>query len=448
MIGLRLRIALVVAVSCAVVAVTIGAVGLRSTERRLVDELDRSLDQVATVLVASGRAQGNVPTRVLGDVYSARRLSADGAIVGSNFVVELEVDDELVAELAGSPLAARHSSARTEDGARFRVVSIGLERGVVQIARPLEETDNVLDDLQRRTLLLVVLTALTGAGIGWLVAGRIAAPLRRLAGAAETVEASGQLDVDLGPEGGRDEVGRLRRSFGSMLDALARSRADQQRLVQDAGHELRTPLTSLRTNLAVLRRHTDMPDEMRREVIGELESEVGELADLVDELVAAAHGEQADEPAVEVDVAELAATIAERTERRRGRSITLEVGTEPVRTLAGPLGLARAMSNVVDNACKFDASSEPIVVSVRSRATPAGRMVEFRVVDHGPGVPDDEIDRIFDRFHRVESTRTMPGSGLGLAIVRDVVERAGGSVVAANRPGGGAEIGFDVPSVA
>ncbi len=446
MIGLRLRIAVVVAVSCAVVAVTVGAVGLRSTERRLVDEVDRSLDQVATLLVASGRAQGNVPTRVLGDVYSARRLSADGAILGSNFVVEIEVDEELVAELAGSPLAARHSSARAEDGSRFRVVSIGLDRGVVQIARPLEETDNVLDDLQRRTLLLVVLTAVTGAAIGWLVAGRIAAPLRRLAGAAETVEASGQLDVDLGPEGGRDEVGRLRRSFGSMLDALARSRADQQRLVQDAGHELRTPLTSLRTNLAVLRRHTDMPDEMRREVIGELESEVGELADLVDELVAAAHGEHADEPAVEIDVAELAVAVTERAERRRGRSITLDVG-ESARTVAGPLGLARAMSNVVDNACKFDTSAEPIVVSVRSRATPTGRVVEFRVVDQGPGVPDDEIDRIFDRFHRVESTRTMPGSGLGLAIVRDVVDRAGGSVVAANRPGGGAEIGFDLPSV-
>ena len=80
------------------------------------------------------------------------------------------------------------------------------------------------------------------------------------------------------------------------------------------------------------------------------------------------------------------------------------------------------------------------------RTTPNGRVISVRVADRGPGVPGDELDRIFDRFHRVESTRTMPGSGLGLAIVRDVVERAGGEVVAANRVGGGAEIGFDLPA--
>jgi len=216
--------------------------------------------------------------------------------------------------------------------------------------------------------------------------------------------------------------------------------------VQDAGHELRTPLTSLRTNLAVLRRHRDLPDDVRAEVLEELDAEVTELADLVDELIAAAQGEQADELPVEVDVARSARTIAERVRRRRGREVHVDAPADgSAIVLAGPLGLARALTNLMDNACKFDGSAGPVDVAVEVRSTPAGPVVAVRVGDRGPGIPHDELERVFDRFHRVESTRTMPGSGLGLSIVRDVVERAGGAVVAVNRAGGGAEVGFDLP---
>lgn len=445
MFGLRGRVAAVVAVSCALVAIVVGAIGYGSVQRRLVDEVDRSLDQVSLLLVA-GRVQERVPARVLGDVYTARQFDSAGRVVRTNFTAPLDERGAAVDEVLDLPGRRSYSSAVDDDGVRLRLLTIGLERGAIQIARPLTETDNVLDDLRGRTLLLVLLTSVAGAAVGWLIAGRVAAPIRRLATAAETVERSGQLDVDLGPEGGRDEVGRLRRSFGSMLGALGRSRQEQQRLVQDAGHELRTPLTALRTNLAVLGRHQDMPDEMRAEVLADLTSEVDELADLVDELVAAAQGELGDEVPIEVDAAAMAATVADRVGRRRGRELRVVAGDGPAMVNAGPLGLARAMTNVVDNACKF-AEDGSIEVSVQQRSTPNGPVVAFRVADEGPGVPDEELGRIFDRFHRVEATRTMPGSGLGLAIVRESIDRAGGSVVAVNRPAGGAEIGFDLPSL-
>jgi len=441
--SLRARVAIVVAVCCAAGAIVVGAIGYGSAQQRLVDEVDRSLDQVSLLLVAS-RAQDRVPTRVLGDVYAARQLDETGDVVRSNFNADLGTDGAAVTRVLNVAGARSYSSATNSEGTRVRVLTVGLDRGAVQVIRPLTETDNVLDDLRSRTLLLVVLTSLGGATVGWFVAGRVAAPLRRLAAAADTVEASGDLDVDLGPEGGSDEVGRLRNSFGSMLSALGRSRAEQRRLVQDAGHELRTPLTSLRTNLAVLGRHRDMPDDMRAEVLSELTGEVDELADLVDELVAAAQGELVDETPIDVDVSSAAATVADRVGRRRGRDITV-VANEPALVTTGPLGIARAMTNVIDNACKF-APTGDITVRVERRSTPAGPVVSFRVADDGPGIPDDELDRIFDRFHRVEATRTMPGSGLGLAIVRESVERSDGSVVAVNRPSGGAEIGFDLPA--
>ena len=140
----------------------------------------------------------------------------------------------------------------------------------------------------------------------------------------------------------------------------------------------------------------------------------------------------------------MAATVAERVGRRWGREITVKVA-DTTMVSVGPLGLARAMTNVIDNACKF-APSGTVTVTVELRSAPVGRVVAFRVTDEGPGISDGELARIFDRFHRVEETRTMPGSGLGLAIVRESVERSGGSVVAVNRPGGGAEIGFDLPA--
>ena len=136
----------------------------------------------------------------------------------------------------------------------------------MQIARGLDEVDAVLDDVRKRTLILVVAVSLAAAAMGWLIAGTVTAPVRRLTKAAEDVGTSGRLDVEV-PGTGSDEVGRLGAAFRRMLDALALSRAEQQRLVQDAGHELRTPLTSLRTNLSVLRRHPDMEPVMQRQIL-------------------------------------------------------------------------------------------------------------------------------------------------------------------------------------
>ena len=99
--------------------------------------------------------------------------------------------------------------------------------------------------------------------------------------------------------------------------------------------------------------------------------------------------------------------------------------------------LERAITNLVDNACKFDQSGGPIAVVVDGGT--------LTVLDRGPGIPAGEEERIFDRFHRADAARTMPGSGLGLSIVRDVVARANGTVAASAREGGGASIGFTLP---
>jgi two-component system sensor histidine kinase MprB len=221
-----------------------------------------------------------------------------------------------------------------------------------------------------------------------------------------------------------------------MLGALAVSRAEQQRLVQDAGHELRTPLTSLKTNLSVLRRHPEMTSEMREGVLDDLDSEVTELTDLVNELVAVASGELEEQPPERIDLPALIEEVAERVGRRRSREIVVDVRAAGA-VDAPRSALDRAVTNLIDNACKFDLSDGLIDVAVDGGSV--------TVFDRGPGIAPGEEERIFDRFHRSESARTMPGSGLGLSIVRDVVTRAGGTVHAGPREGGGAAIGFTLP---
>ncbi len=429
--GLRWKIALALAAISLVATTAVGVIGYRSTSTRLVEEIDRSMQAATSQLIGQtfgGRVE--VPNRALLDVYSVRVLDRFGGVVGSSFDKEFPIDDTAKG-LIGVPRTIERGTFDIE-GANYRVHTIGLGGGAVQVVRSLDEVDAVLDDLRRRTALLVVLVAVAAAAVGSLIAGTVAAPLRRLTRAAETVEQSGRLDVEV-PGTGTDEVGRLGAAFRSMLGALGQSRAEQQRLVQDAGHELRTPLTSLRTNLSVLRRHDDLPPEMRQQVLDDLDDEVGELTDLVNELVTVASGDLSDQPAEAVDLGELAADVALRVGRRRDRVVEVEVRSTATVHVARA-ALDRAVTNLIDNACKFDGTGGQIDVLVDG--------LELAVLDRGPGVPDGERMRIFDRFHRSDAARTMPGSGLGLAIVREFVESQGGTVFARQRVGGGAEIGF------
>lgn len=439
---LRWKIALSLALVGVVMTTLVGLVTYRSTNDRLLDEVDRSIDQTSQILVASN---DRLPLRREAfDVYSIRRISALGEVTGTTFEADVPVDDSVFDEVAGRRGATSQDTVTTADGERLRVHTSGLNVGAVQIARSLDEIDAVLTDLRRRTVLLVGVATLVSALAGWLIAARMAAPLRRLAASADTVTATGRLDVEL-PSSTRstnDEVGQLSRAFASMIDALSSSRSDQERLVQDAGHELRTPLTSLRTNLAVMRRHQNMPDEMRAQIVDDLDGEVTELTDLVNELVTVASGELSSQPAERLDVGLVVAAVAERVGRRRQREITVR-SAEHLFVRIPRSGLDRSVANLIDNACKFDVSGGPIEVDVAS----AGAVCAVRVSDRGPGIPAGETSKIFDRFHRTDATRALPGSGLGLSIVREVVAVHGGSVAAMNRPDGGAVIGFDLPLI-
>ncbi len=394
--NLRWKIALASASVTLVATAAVGVISYQSTSDRLVDEVDRSIASAAGQLVGRPSSGGQVPTRDFLSVYAVRLLDVDGATIASSFAGEVPVTDSVMA-IVGSPRQAEWATTSV-DGERYRIYTIGAQNGAVQIARGLDEVDAVLDDVRRRTLILVAAVSLAAATLGWLIAGTVTAPVRRLTIAAEDVGTSGRLDVDV-PGAGSDEVGRLGAAFRRMLDALAVSRAEQQRLVQDAGHELRTPLTSLRTNLSVLRRHPDMQPDMQRQILDDLDSEMAELTELVNELVTVASGDSSDQPIEALVLGELASEVASRVSRRRSREITVAsdaTGRPPI--VRGPrAGLDRAIANLIDNACKFDQTGGPIEVVVDAGS--------LSVLDRGPGIPEADLAKVFDRFHRADTAR-------------------------------------------
>ena len=427
--GLQWKIALALATVAAAATISVGMLSYRATSNRLMEEVDRALDDAMDEVQPRPRAV--LVNRGLLDVYLVQLLDRVGEPSASSI-------DEPIGPGAGADVAddVGERSYDTVDatGGDLRALTVGVPGGAIQVLRSLEENERVLTDLRRDTIVLVAVVTAGAALVGWLLARTVTGSLVRLTRAATDVEQSGRLDVDI-PVRGRDEVGRLGTAFDGMLNALAASRADQQRLVQDAGHELRTPLTSVRTNLAVLRRHPDLDPETRRKVLDDLHAEVEELVVLVEEVVALAQGAVDDTPPTRIELGHLARTVAERAERRHGRPVVV---TADQSAAEAPLpAVERALSNLVDNAAKFDPSGGPIEVIVEGGAV--------TVLDRGPGIPAGDEDRVFDRFYRGDGARTRPGSGLGLSIVRDVATRNGGTVIAESRPGGGAVVGFRLP---
>ena len=440
--SLRLKLVLaLVALSTAATA-AIGLFTYRTTAHQLEEQVDRSLLDATNGLAERPE---RLPPRIQGDDPDDRRgfrsetdvvvqlLGPDGEPVASDGG-SLPVED-IDVTVAGSERALNVRRDVTVDDDRYRMLTAGYGNGLgaVQTARSLEEVERVLAGLRSSILMAALVVTLVAASLGWLIARQVTRRLVRLTAAAEQVTATRQLDVEV-PVSGTDETGRLGSAFNEMLTALARSKQDQQRLVQDAGHELRTPLTSLRTNVYALRRSDQLSPEQQDQVLDDLEGETAELTRLIDEVVELATDRRGDEAEEQIRLGALVERVAGRSAQRSGREVL--VGADGTVVLGRPLALERAVGNLVENALKFDQDG-PIAV-----ACSQGRV---EVADRGPGFDDEDLPRVFDRFYRSTAARSRPGSGLGLAIVVDIVGQHGGEVYARNREGGGAVVGFTIP---
>jgi signal transduction histidine kinase len=268
------------------------------------------------------------------------------------------------------------------------------------------------------TYALVALLALVAIGlVGWLVAGRLLDPIRRLRAAASRITASDRGERI--PVVGRDDVSDLTRTVNDMLDRLDAAMTSQHQLLDDVRHELKTPITIVRGHLELLDpSRVDEVQATRALAIDELDR----MAGLVDDIEALAETQTAVLALRETDVAALTSEVFAKVRGLRSHEWRLG-GVADVTVPLDPARVTQAWLQLVDNAAKFSPAGSAITLG----STVREHVVEFWVRDSGPGIPPGLEDRIFERFGRIESGRGVSGSGLGLAIVRAIAVAHGGS---------------------
>jgi two-component system sensor histidine kinase MprB len=446
---LRTRLTIAVAgLVAAAVAIT-GWLLVDSAEGELFGEVDAFLVERSERLSPfdiDGRGRGPAEDRrrefgrdrFSEDDAITQLILADGTVIGLSDTL-IPVSDQDIEIATGTARSALRTVS--VDGSEYRVITVRLPRnnGAVMVARDLDEVNSALAGIKRRAVALGVVGAGLAALVAWLLASRLSRPVNDLTQAAEHVAATQDLTASIEVEG-TDELARLANSFNTMLEALATSRDQQQRLVMDASHELRTPLTSLRTNVDLLQRAHSLSVSERDEVLADVGRELDELSMLVVELVElSTSSRRPSEPLEDVRLAEVADAVATRIRRRFGRPVELSV-TRDVSVWGYRSLLERALWNLADNAVKFSPENSVIDIAVDG--------TRLTVRDRGPGI--DAVDRphIFDRFYRSVATRSAPGSGLGLSIVADIVSAHDGILLVEEPESGpGVVVGFDVRGI-
>ncbi|MDQ2896364.1 MAG: ATP-binding protein [Actinomycetota bacterium] len=311
--------------------------------------------------------------------------------------------------------------------------------GTIRIADPLRSVKRTQSGLLRTFAFVGTLTLLLSIAAGVALATLLAAPVRRMADAAVAVDA-GDLSARAGPVHARGELRALAVAFDAMLGRLERVFKRQRDFVSDASHELRTPLTVLRAQIELLDHETD--PEVRHQATTLMLRRLDELDRLVGDMLTLASAEAGQLVVPEtIDLNDYFEDLRRDLPLFGERDFVLEAVAGTLD--ADPDRLTQVLRNLVRNAVAHTSPGDPIKII----AVPRQNRLEISVTDTGPGIPADELEEIFTRFHRLDGSRSRDsgGSGLGLAIARALVEAHGGRLHAESSPGSGATFRLDLP---
>ncbi|HEV7213140.1 MAG TPA: HAMP domain-containing sensor histidine kinase [Blastococcus sp.] len=440
--GVRFR-ATVAAVAVVAVALGLSAVVLEVLVGRTVgesvtaevatqaDEVGGELDRGVTGL-RLGRAEDGVRVQVVkGTTVLAASRTLEGrpplsaARPGPGETVVQTIDGARI----GSP------------GVSYRVVVLGTDSGggadriialqSLTVARNAQDLVVKLAAIGIPVLLLVV-----GAAT-WLSVSRALHPVEGIRARTAEISAA-DLSARVPVPASRDEVSALARTMNDMLGRLEAAVYVQRAFVSDAGHEMRSPLAAIRTEVEVAQRAG-----LSERTLDDLLSETGRLERLVADLLLLA---RADEGAmalhrVDVDLDDLLEDERQRLRNRPGLTVTAAIG--PARVVGDRSALARVIRNLIENAARHASGR------VHLASGTADGWAWFEVTDDGPGVPEADRSRVFDRFVRLDDARSREegGSGLGLAIVRELVRASGGRVALDDAgPLPGAHVRVELPA--
>ena len=295
----------------------------------------------------------------------------------------------------------------------------------------------------RLLVLAVLLSGMAALAVAFTLSRRILGPVEELTKTARVMEA-GDLSQRIRLKF-KDEVGELAGAFNAMADSLVRAEHLRRNLVNDVAHELRTPLTNIRCQIEALQDGLTAPGP---EAFGSLHEEALLLSRLIDDLQELALAEAGQlslrrQPVSLAAEVELALRAIRPQAEERDVSFGVDVPAALPPASADPARLRQILGNLLSNALRYTSPGS----QVRIRACLAGSMVEVAVEDQGPGIAEEHLSCIFERFYRTDASRARAtgGAGLGLAIVKQLVEAQGGRVWATSKPGRGSTFTFTLP---
>ena len=456
--SVRVRILAVILLVTAAGLAAAGATAYLVQRERTLSEIDAVL--IATVddvrIVAADSAAVDLRGALRAVIAGVRPATNESTLAVIDGVAVLEprevdfrlVDDEFVqrsvAEAASGDVVL---GTVTAAGRLLRYVFVPVSvdgdsaRGTFIAAFDLNAELRPISDASRTYLIVGLVTLILVGLVGWVVAGRLLRPIRGLREAAARITAS---DVsERIPVVGHDDVSALTTTVNDMLDRLQGALTGQRQLLDDVGHELKTPITIVRGHLEVMNVDSAADVTATRELaIDELDRMGGLVRDI--------------STLAQVERSALAnrrpTDIAALVERVRGKAAALSAhrwvvtATADVVVAVDADKLTQALLQLAANAVTHGAPSGVIELGSAIKADAAGRpRLHLWVSDHGPGVSDELMPRIFDRFQRGTRGRGPAGSGLGLAIVAAIAQAHGGVALVAPTPGGGATFTIDLP---
>jgi two-component system, OmpR family, sensor histidine kinase CpxA len=290
----------------------------------------------------------------------------------------------------------------------------------------------------------LIVTVIVSGIVCMVLAAYIAAPLGRLRQATHRLK-EGDLTARAGFGGRNDEIGDVVRDFDAMADRIESLVRGQKQLLSDMSHELRSPLARLSVALELAKRSAGAASDAH---LARIETEAARMNDLIGRLLLLARHEQAGS-SVEFETFDLAALVRRVAEdasyeaKNAGKRVIVS-GAASASVHGDPELLASAVDNVVRNAVRYTPASAPVEAALEQGAD------DLRVVvrDHGPGVPESELDRLFEPFYRLDASRNREsgGIGLGLSIAKRAVTMHGGTITAANAEGGGLQVTICLPT--
>ena len=369
-----------------------------------------------------------------GDQSLVQILGPDGNVVAASPSVDGEpavVDNR---PKPGATTVIRSASLPIGEGEPFVVVVTGVSGPdgpmIVVVAQSLELVGQSTAVVVTLLLIGYPIVVLGVALVSFWLAGRALAPVEAIRARVAQVEGTSELDARVPVPSGGDEIARLALTMNDMLERLQAASERQRRFVGDASHELRSPLATIRAAYEIAALHPDHHTwaETSHDVLAELDRVDRLVEDLLLLARADEHGLRLRR--VDVDLDDL--LLSEATRLRKVGTLEVVVDAPPARVQGDPAHLGRALRNLTDNAARHARSR----IDLRLRIEDS--MVRIEVEDDGPGIPDADRERVFERFVRLDQSRTRVsgGTGLGLAIARQISRaHAGDLKVEAGRSG-------------